>query len=284
MKHEYRHKPDVVAAWLWTGNSADIDPASWLAAEMAAGRIRVSDDGQCLVDDGGELARVGEMLVLDDGDLWSETEEWFLRHYEPADTDTGTDTDCDDGEPNTAAPTNMPRPYTRWRHRTSPHTYTVTGSGWLKCDQAEMDTSPIVLYTSDREGAEGMVFARPLVEWCERFTPAPPPDYRAAFAKLREASAGCWDGVDPDAYVAEIRGRDVVTRAEHEALVARVVALEERTRPLGPVAEPLGIHKEALAERTRIVAQLRARADHMYEGEINAALYYEAERIERGER
>lgn len=119
-------------------------------------------------------------------------------------------------------------------------------------------------------------------------------DLRGAFANLR----ALWAEVEPVADLtpdppvpdlADLPMMEMVTRAEFSAALAdiaslnrgaledvmninrtlrmvmaltdRVAALEERTRPLGSVAEPVGIHKEALAERKAVVEWLRKQAD-----------------------
>lgn len=59
--------------------------------------------------------------------------------------------------------------------------------------------------------------------------PYPAPNAAEAFEALREASGGCWDGVDAEAYVREIRGDDEAQR-EIERLTVKLQAAEDIVR------------------------------------------------------
>lgn len=104
---------------------------------------------------------------------------------------------------------------------------------------------------------------------------------RAEFDDLADTVRSLTSGAGQD--VREI-GRLVrewmALRKEHDALVARVAALEERTRPLGPVAEPIGDHVEALKERRAIMTWLRQQAQ---QSSFFEPLLAFAEAIERGD-
>lgn len=67
--------------------------------------------------------------------------------------------------------------------------------------------------------------------------------------------------------------------ADIEARVRRI----ERPEPVGPVAQPLGIHVEALKERAAIVAFICKHADRNLEGREEQAVMEVAGWIERGE-